>query len=109
MEIKSLVKEIQAVLKAHANPALVKKYSRFFVEGYDAYGVDLKEIKGERNAWLKDNRRELGLEGFLRLGDLLVKSGEYEEGFIAIDFIYHFQNEFTPDTLERLGGWLENG
>jgi hypothetical protein len=49
MEIETLVKEIRAVLQAHANPALVEKYSRYFVEGYDVYGVDLKEIRGERN------------------------------------------------------------
>ena len=109
MEIKTLVKDIKSVLQAHADPAIVKKYSRYFVEGYDAYGVDLKEIKVERNAWLKDNRQEFGLDGFLRMGGRLVQSGKYEEGFIAIDFITHFENEFTPATLERLGSWLEYG
>ena len=109
VEFESLVKEIKAILQAHANPAIVKKYSRYFVEGYDTYGVDLKKIRNERNAWLKDNREELGLEGFLLLGDQLVQSGKYEEGFIAIDFITYFKNEFTPATLERLGGWLEHG
>ncbi len=109
MEIDALVKEIKAVLQSHANPILVKKYSYYFVEGYDAYGVNLKEIADERNAWLKDNREEFGLEGFLRLGDLLVRSGKYEEGFIAIDLISHFEKEFTPRTLERLGGWLDHG
>ena len=109
MKIETLVKEIRSILQAHANPARVKKYSRFFVEGYDAYGVDLKEIRSERNAWLMDNRQELGLAGFLRLGDLLVRSGKYEEGFIAIDLITYFQKEFTPETLKRLGVWLEHG
>jgi 3-methyladenine DNA glycosylase AlkD len=109
MEIESLIKEIRKKLNANANPALVKKYSRYFVEGYDAYGVDLKELRSERDAWLKDNRETLGLEGFLQLGDRLVLSGKYEEGFIAMDFIKHFENEFTPATLERLGNWLENG
>jgi 3-methyladenine DNA glycosylase AlkD len=109
MEIESLINEIREKLNAHANPALVKKYSRFFVEGYDSYGVDLKELRSERDAWLKDNRQKLGLEGFLQLGDKLVQSGKYEEGFIAMDFIKHFENEYTPATLKRLGNWLENG
>ena len=109
MKIETLVQEIRTVLRAHANPALVKKYSRYFVEGYDAYGVDFKEIEEEKNSWLKDNREELGLDGFLHLGDLLVRSGKYEEGIIAIDFIAHFKNEFTPATLERLGNWLDHG
>jgi 3-methyladenine DNA glycosylase AlkD len=109
MEIETLIKEIKAVLQTHADPVLVKKYSRYFVEGYDAYGVDLKIIKSERDAWLKANQLTLGLKGFLRLGDQLVMSGKYEEGFLAIDFISHFQKEFTPSTLERLGSWLDNG
>ena len=109
MKIETLVNDIKSVLQAHADPSIVKKYSRYFVEGYDTYGVDLKEIRVERNALLKDNRQELGLEGFLHLGELLVQSGKYEEGFIAIDFISYFQKEFTLFTLERLGGWLDHG
>jgi 3-methyladenine DNA glycosylase AlkD len=109
MEVETLAKEVKDVLQSHTNPLLVKKYSYYFVEGYDAYGVDLKEIAGERNAWLKKYREEFGLEGFLRLGDLLVQSGKYEEGFIAIEFITHFEKEFTPATLEHLGRWLDHG
>ena len=109
MEIEVLAKEIKSVLQRHANPILVKKYAYYFVEGYDAYGVDLKEINSDRNAWLEENREDFGLEGFLRLGDLLVQSGKYEEGFIAIDLISNFKKEFTPATMERLGAWLDHG
>lgn len=109
MEVKSLAREIRSVLKDHANPTLVEKYGRYFVEGYDAYGVNLKDIKTEMNGWLKDNCEPYGLEGFLQLGDELVRFGKYEEGFIAISFIKHFRKEFTAHTLERLGNWLEDG
>jgi 3-methyladenine DNA glycosylase AlkD len=37
-----------------------------------------------------------------------VRSGKYEEGFIAIDFITHFEKEFSPATLKRLGDWLDH-
>ena len=79
------------------------------MEGYDAYGVDLKDIKTEMDGWIKDYRESFGLEGFLRLGDELVGSGKYEEGMIAISLIKHFSQEFTPRTLDHLGKWLESG
>lgn len=109
MEVNNLASEIRSVLEDHANPVLVKKYERYFVEGYDAFGVDLKDLKKEMDGWLEDNRESYGLDGFLQLGEELLRSGKYEEGFIAISFIKHFHKDFTAHTLQRLGKWLEGG
>jgi 3-methyladenine DNA glycosylase AlkD len=49
------------------------------------------------------------MEGFLQLGDILVKTGKYEEASFAIWFVDCFKKEFTPATLERIGLWLDNG
>ena len=107
--VSSLVIIIREELNARADPALVKKYARYFVEGYDAYGVDLKAMHPVREKWIQDYRTSLGLEGFLRIGDQLVKSGKYEEGFIAMGLVSHFAEDFTPQIFEHLGQWLENG
>jgi 3-methyladenine DNA glycosylase AlkD len=107
--IDSLLGEIRSGLKAKADPARVKKYARFFVEGYDAYGVDLKGMREERERWFREYQAELGLEGFLQAGKLLVQSGKYEEGFIAIDLIYPYRKNFTPAVFDRLGSWLDDG
>ena len=109
LDVKTFINDIRSILQAHANPALVQKYARYFVEGYDAYGVDLKDIKTEMYGWIRDYREPFGLEGFLQLGDELVSTGKYEEGMIAISLIKHFRHEFTPRTLDRLGIWLEIG
>jgi len=109
MPIDTIVKEIRSTLSAHANPTVAQKYARYFVEGYDAYGVNLNDLKTEIEAWLQGNRESLGLEGFLKIGDELVYSGKYEEGMLAISLIKHFQPEFAPNTLQRLGEWLDNG
>jgi 3-methyladenine DNA glycosylase AlkD len=107
--IESLLLKIRRVMQANANPFRVKKYSRFFVEGYDAYGVDLKELRPEREKWFLEYQDELGMEGFLQAGRLLLQSGKYEEGFIAIDFISRYIPDFTPAVFNRLGSWLEDG
>jgi len=109
VEIQTLFNEVRTFCQAHANPANVQKYSRYFVEGYDAYGVDFKLIVLQRDQWLAKYRPTLGLKGFLDLGGILVKSGKYEEASFAISFISQFQDEYTPQTLERLGSWLADG
>lgn len=104
-----LVKEIRKELRARSDPERVKKYARFFVEGYDAYGVDLKLIRPQRQTWIEKYQGDLGIEGFLQAGQQLANSGKYEEGFMAIDLIYHFRKDFTPEIFAQLGNWLENG
>ena len=39
MKAEELYKDIRQYCKANADEAVVKKYSRFFKEGYDAYGL----------------------------------------------------------------------
>jgi 3-methyladenine DNA glycosylase AlkD len=101
--------EIRAFCRANADPVIVKKYARYFKEGYDAYGLDPKVMDRQREKWLADWGAELGLDGFLALGDRLVASGKYEEAFIAIRFVATYAAEFTPKTLDRFAYWLDNG
>ena len=74
MEIGTLASEIRQFCINNRDDALVKKYSRYFVEGYDAFGVPEKIMENQRDIWLKEQKAEFGLEGFLRLGDRLVST-----------------------------------
>ena len=107
MKLRDRLTEIRDFCCAHADEARVRKYARFFTEGYDAYGLELHQMERQRDAWLAQYGEELGLPGLLSLGDLLVRSGKYEEASFAIWFAASRQDEFVPETLERLGGWLE--
>lgn len=109
INMNRLLNDIKAFCAQNSNPALVQKYSRFFVEGYDAYGVDQKILETQRQFWLEEHRKELGVDGFMALGDLLVAGGKYEEVFLAFWFIKKFEKEFTKDTFTRLASWSENG
>jgi 3-methyladenine DNA glycosylase AlkD len=109
MKLKRILTEIRNFCQENADPARVRKYARYFVEGYDAYGVDRELMEKQRELWLQEHKHELGFEGFLELGDLLVENGKYEEASFAIWFAAAFKDDYTPETLERLGQWLDNG
>ena len=97
--VDRLLKDIKAFCAQNSNPALVQKYSRFFVEGYDAYGVDQKVLETRRQFWWEEHHSELGFAGFMELGDILVAGGKYEEVFLGFWFIKQFEKEFTKDTF----------
>ncbi len=107
--LERLLSEIREFYGAHANAELVAKYAKYFVEGYDAYGVPESVLKPKREEWFKTCTGELGLQGILDLGDLLWQDGKYEEGFLAIYLAGKLKKEYSPAVFERLGTWLEIG
>ncbi len=105
--VKSLVGRIQDFCKTHAEERIVTKYSKFFREGYDPYGVSFDLIPLEGGRILKEYRDALGIEGFLNLGDLLMASGKHEEACFAIHFINAFKREYSKKTFERIAAWFD--
>lgn len=109
MEVDNLFWEIRSFLEGHRNPELVLKYQRYFVEGYDAYGVDQQLIDTQRSAWFKDHQQSMGYGGFFDLCDRLVAGGKFEEVFLAYWFMRQFKELRTAAGFNRLAAWLENG
>ncbi len=106
---KKIVKEIRAFCQTKADEGLVRKYSRYFTEGYDAYGLSKEVFLAEASNLVGKLRGELSLEEALRLGDLLFQSGKYEEGSFAIYIVEAYEDEFTPAVFQRIGTWFEEG
>ena len=100
--------EIRRFCEKNANPEIVKKYSRYFTEGYDAYGLDQNTFESQRDEWL-EQWKDFTLNDFLLLGDKLISTGKYEEASFAVSFMYSNTESFTAEAFERLGGWLEDG
>jgi len=106
--LSKLVKEIEAFCVEHASAANVAKYSRYFKEGYQAYGVDFEETHAYKKTLLEAHT-ELGLAGFLDLGDLLFRNPNYEMGSFAILFTAAFRDQIGPREFQRVGNWLDEG
>ena len=87
-KIEQRFQEIRKFCEKNKNPEIVKKYSRYFTEGYDAYGLDQKTFESQRGKWLVEWKKDFSLEDFLLLGDKLISTGKYEEASFAIGFIY---------------------
>ncbi len=101
--------EIRNFCEKNADPEIVKKYARYFTEGYDAIGLDPDKYESQRDKWLEQWGKDFALDDYLLLGDKLVATGKYEEASFAIGFIYSMTEKFMADTFEKLGKWLEEG
>ncbi len=101
--------EIRRFCEKNANPEIERKYSRYFTEGYDAYGLDPKTFESQRDKWLKQWEQDFTLDDYVLLGDKLIATGKYEEASFAIGFIYSLTDKFAAETFDKLGDWLEKG
>jgi 3-methyladenine DNA glycosylase AlkD len=107
MKALELYEEIRSYCQANADVANVKKYSRYFKEGYDAYGVPREKYEEKVDLLLNDKRINMKL--VLSASRHLVKSGKYEETSFAIRLLNKFSEEFTIATLDEIGKWFEIG
>jgi 3-methyladenine DNA glycosylase AlkD len=107
MKATELYEEIRSYCLANADDTIVKKYSRYFKEGYDAYGLSREQLEGKVASILTD--KSVNMKLVLTASRLLVKSGKYEETSFAILLLKGFSEQFTPETFEEIGKWFEIG
>ena len=88
----------------NANPAIVEKYTRYFKEGYDAYGISSELVKGKVGQILSTPgiTHELILDTSL----LLVQSPKYEMTVIAIQLVLGFKKSWTHATFDAVEKWF---
>ncbi|MBA7540319.1 hypothetical protein ES705_32615 [subsurface metagenome] len=106
-DLENKFNEIRSFFSERANPEIVKKYSKYFREGYDAWGIDQKTFEDQRDKWLNAWRDQLSIDDFLQLGDLLIATGKYEEGSCAILFVEAHKEKLQARHIDHLGSWLE--
>ena len=107
MKAAELHKDIQKYFKANASKAMVKKYERYFTEGFDAYGLTSEKFDEKVKAVLNDKRVNFRL--VLSTGKLLVKSGKYEETNLAICLLKEFSEQFDSKTFSQVEKWFDIG
>ena len=105
--MEEIVKNIRDYCIANANPELVKKYSRYFKEDYDAYGLSSEQMQTKTASLLSEYK--LSAKQVLELGNILFQSGKYEEGTFAIVLLQKLKKELQSEALNGIGKWYENG
>lgn len=109
MELKDIVAEARIFMNSEAHPELVDKYARYFREGYDAYGLPKGALTELQKQLLNKYKKELGWQGFLDLGDLLVMDGKYEEVMLAILLAAAYKKQLDSSALQHWSAWLDQG
>lgn len=107
MKATAYFKEIRAFCTANADEAIVKKYSRYFKDEYNAYGVASPLL----SAKIKElaARDGLTLEQVYELAPLLMKSGKYEETTIALHLLDSLHKQFSKETFDVIASWFAAG
>lgn len=108
-KLQSIVLEIREFCESNRDEDRVKKYAKFFTEGWDAYGLTPELLLGQKDKINQKYQKELTLEDYIKLGDLLVKSGKYEEASFAIRLLDPFKDQFQKNHFQEIGAWLEKG
>ncbi len=107
--IDSKVKEIRNFCETNSDPDIIKKYQKYFKEGYDGYGIDDKVFKNQIDTWIDQWKDEMSIDSYLALGDALMKNGRFEEKHLAINFLKACRKDFSKDTFNRIGNWFDYG
>jgi len=102
MNSKELTNEIRLFCES-----IVKKYSRFFKEGYDGYGLDLAVFNGKISELYTNN--QLTLKLVLETAPFLIQSGKFEETSFAAYLLKHFNNEYSLEIFHEIEKWFSIG
>ena len=97
---KSLFSEIRAYCLAHADDKVVKKYSRYFKDGYDAYGLTQEQTDIKKTELLQ--RRDINLTLIFHAAPILFQSGKYEETSFVLVLLRDLHEQYTRETFNRI-------
>ncbi len=102
-----LYEELIKFCESHADEAIVRKYSRYFKEGYDSYGVSSELFQSKVEELAKDKSITLAL--ILDSAPMLLGNGKYELASFAIMLTLKKKKEFTASTFDRVEKWFSFG
>ncbi len=107
--INSKINLIREFFTSNSDPTIIKKYQRYFKDGYDRYGIDDKLLKNQIDKWIEEWKDEMTIYSYLSLGDELMKNGKFEKKSLAISFLHANKKEFSKETFKRIGKWFDYG
>lgn len=104
-KFKNIYAKVEKFCFDREDPVLAIRNMRDFTEGYDAFGIEDEELKILRDRILKEHKltpREIS-----NLGLILLKTGKYEFGTLAIMLIKKHRPRMDAYVRERIKEWLD--
>lgn len=107
MTPSDLSHNIQNYCIANASDAIVKKYSRYFKEGYNAYGLTQELLQTKVDEII--NTEGIDFKTIIDTSLLLIPSEKYEETSFAILLFKEFKKQFTSEVFDNIEKWFHLG
>ena len=107
MNAQKLIRDIRSFCEAHADPAIVQKYARYFKEGYDAYGLSSGVFMAKVKELLAS--KSFTMETVIEASFELIKGEKYEEPSFALQLLKGFSHQFTKETFKVIEQWFPIG
>lgn len=107
MKVQELFNDIKDFCIQNADEEIVKKYSRYFKDGYNAYGLQREQTESKVKEIM--NQCKPNLQFIYDLCKFLVKEEKYEMTSFAILLLNQFAKEFNKNTLKEIGSWFNIG
>jgi len=106
-KIAKAEKMIHTFFKKNADPKIVEKYSRFFREGYDPYGIDPKIQSEQIQKWVKELGPQFSFTEKKKLFVKLMESGKSECYSVVLNFLLDAKKNHTPALFNNLKTWID--
>jgi 3-methyladenine DNA glycosylase AlkD len=107
MKATELINEIRQYCRECSSEELRIKYSRYFREGYDAYGMSQPQMDMKIRELNKRSDVLLGI--VMEAAPDLLRTGKYEETSFVLGLLSKKEREYTIETFRTLGGLFAIG
>lgn len=104
-KFKNIYTKVEKFCFDREDPALAIRNMRNFSEGYDAFGIEDEEMKVLRDRILKEHK--LTPHEIADFGLILLQTGKYEFGTLAIMLIKKHRPRMDAYVRERIKEWLD--
>jgi 3-methyladenine DNA glycosylase AlkD len=106
-DAKHLYEELNQYCRDHADEAIVKKYSRYFKGGYNAYGLTQALMDAKKEDLKK--RQILNFDLIFNVAPMLISSGKYEETSFILSMLSTLTEKFDISVFQRIEVLYETG
>jgi len=107
MNPSDIFQELAAYGEANLNPDNIRKYLRYFKEGFDSYGLSSEQLAG-RVEWIL-SLPGMNQEKVRAITLTLVKSPKYEMRIIAVKLMQHFRKSWSEADFRTVEKWFSLG
>jgi len=107
MNPNKIIADFREFCREHSDPAIVQKYSRYFKEGYNGWGLPSGMFDTKVTEILA--LPGMDLPTTLTMSETLIKSPRYEEVSMAIRMTLKFQKHWTSETFKVVEHWFSIG